>query len=407
MRESDVATEFSGWTRRNLRSISSRIAQRNVGNNRNVLTISARFGLVSQEEFFNRQVASADLSQYFKLERGDFAYNKSYSAGYSAGVVRRLELYETGVVSPLYICFRVDPAVADPGFIEHYFESGILNGAILNIAKEGVRNHGLLNVKVGDFFALDLDLPELDEQLRIAEILDEVNRVKRSHQRVLDKLSLVRTELIRHAMTEGVVRSRATLGELSDLIVDGVHHTPTYRDSGVPFVTVENLTRGAGISLVPVRYISREDHVDFCRRASPSPGDILVSKDGTLGVARVVPAGLPEFSIFVSVALIRPKRSLLNSRYGCMFFESPEFFSQLRRLSSGTGLNHIHLRDFRKFELDVPGLDAQEEWSFRLKGVDNSIQKEQELLLKVEKIGQSLVDDLLAGRVRVPVGGER
>jgi type I restriction enzyme S subunit len=407
MRENAIAAEVSGWTRRSLGSISSRVTQRNSGNNRNVLTISARYGLVSQETFFNRQVASADLSQYFQLRRGDFAYNKSYSAGYPAGVVRRLNLYEVGVVSPLYICFRVDPEVADPGFVEHYFEAGILNDAILDIAKEGVRNHGLLNIKVGDFFSLKLSLPELREQRRIAEIIDEVSHAKRSHQRVIDKLSLVRRDLIRQAMTADGARSYATLGDLSSLIVDGVHHTPTYRDSGVPFVTVENLTRGAGISLEPVRYVSREDHAVFSRRASPSPGDILVSKDGTLGVARVVPEELPEFSIFVSVALIRPRHSRLDPRYGCMFFESPEFFSQLRRLSSGTGLNHIHLRDLRQFELNVPGLDVQEKWSIRLKMIDDSIQKERELLLKVEEVGRSLIGDLLAGRVRVRVSAKR
>ncbi|MER7735910.1 hypothetical protein ABTX80_34030 [Streptomyces erythrochromogenes] len=155
-----------------LRDVVSRVAIRNSASNTNVLTISATHGLVSQEEYFNRRVASTDLSQYYLLRKGDFAYNKSYSAGWPVGVVRRLQRYKEGVVSPLYICFRPDTELVNPSYLQHYFDSGVLNEDILLIAKEGVRNHGLLNVGVEDFFKLPMRLPTLPEQQRIAEILD-------------------------------------------------------------------------------------------------------------------------------------------------------------------------------------------------------------------------------------------
>ncbi|MFI5808564.1 restriction endonuclease subunit S [Streptomyces sp. NPDC051561] len=385
-----------------LRDVASRVSVRNSGGNTNVLTISATHGLVSQEEYFNRRVASADLSQYYLLREGDFAYNKSYSAGWPVGVVRPLERYREGVVSPLYICFRPDPQHVNPSYLQHYFDSGALDEVILLIAKEGARNHGLLNVGIEDFFDLPLKLPSLQEQQRIAEVLNEIGHNKRHHQRVTSKLTSLRSDLIRHATSNNGDRQQSTLDELTTVIVDGVHHTPTYRESGVPFVTVENLTRGTGISMDPVRYISEEDHAEFSRRTEPSAGDILVSKDGTLGVARVVPEHLKKFSIFVSVALIRTDPHLLDPRYGCMFFESPQFFTQLRKLSSGTGLNHIHLQDFRKFLLSVPDIPTQKAWSVKLAAANEAINKEQEALRKVDKIGRSLMRDLFSEHTHIP-----
>ncbi|AWZ07112.1 MULTISPECIES: restriction endonuclease subunit S [unclassified Streptomyces] len=251
-----------------------------------------------------------------------------------------------------------------------------------------------VNFSDRDLLDYEITLPPLGEQRKISEILDEISHSKGHHKRVLRKLFSIRKDLIRHAMSNNGEYRQSTLGELTTLIVDGVHHTPNYRESGVPFVTVENLTRGTGISMDPVRYISEEDHAIFSRRADPSAGDILVSKDGTLGVARVVPEQVPKFSIFVSVALIRTAPLLLDPQYGCMFFDSPQFFTQLRKLSSGTGLNHIHLRDFREFQLSAPDLPTQRAWSVKLGALNDAIRKEQEALDKIEKIGRSLVHDL-------------
>ncbi|MFC9619263.1 restriction endonuclease subunit S [Streptomyces sp. NPDC056930] len=287
--------------------------------------------------------------------------------------------------------------IADPEF--YYFVLREMSSEM----KRRASGTTFLEIPVGEFGNLSVPVPPLHEQRRIVEILDEADNVRRAHQRTLEKISLVRKGIIAQAMSLERGDFCSKLGDLASLIVDGVHHTPTYRETGVPFITVENLTRGPGISLDPVRRVSKGDHASYARRADPAPGDILVSKDGTLGVARVIPEGLPEFSIFVSVALIKPKRSLLNPVYGCAFFESPEFFRQLRRISSGTGLNHIHLKDFKAFEINAPALNLQESWVIRLGELDDAMRKEREAMLKMERVSQGLVTDLIAGRVRVPV----
>jgi len=142
----------------------------------NVLTISAKDGLVSQEDYFTRNVASKNLSNYYLLQSGDFAYNKSYSFGYPAGAIKIYDRRELGLVSPLYICFRLRADQHYSGYFRHLFEAGFLNGQVLSVAKEGARNHGLLNVASSDFFKLKLPYPEQSDMVRVVRELEAIER---------------------------------------------------------------------------------------------------------------------------------------------------------------------------------------------------------------------------------------
>ena len=94
------------WEERKLSSISERVTRKNKNNESTLpLTISAQDGLIDQNDFFNKQVASRDVTGYFLVKNGEFAYNKSYSNGYPYGAIKKLTRYNKGVVSPLYICF--------------------------------------------------------------------------------------------------------------------------------------------------------------------------------------------------------------------------------------------------------------------------------------------------------------
>ena len=168
---------FSGeWKVNRLRNIATRHTKRNTIGNTNVLTISAQYGLINQAEFFNKAVASDDKSNYFLLEKGDFAYNKSYSNGYPFGAIKRLTRYEVGIVSPLYICFRIKEGSVSGEYLEQYFEAGLMNHELQAFAQEGARNHGLLNIAVDDFFNSKILLPLPEEQTSIAEIFSTADR---------------------------------------------------------------------------------------------------------------------------------------------------------------------------------------------------------------------------------------
>ena len=180
----DQGKPFPDWQEKALGTFSERITNKNKIGEGNVLTISGQDGLINQEKYFNKSVASKDLSNYTILNKNDFAYNKSYSKGYPMGAIKRLKNYETGVVSPLYICFSVDCEQVNLCFFEQLIENGDLNKWIHKIAQEGARNHGLLNVSVKEFFSdIKLRLPHPDEQKKIAEFLTSLDTKLRTSQK--------------------------------------------------------------------------------------------------------------------------------------------------------------------------------------------------------------------------------
>ncbi|POZ63060.1 restriction endonuclease subunit S [Chromobacterium alticapitis] len=194
---------FEGeWKVVKLGSIFSRVTTRNGGQSENVVTISGQQGLIRQDEYFNRTVASETLDNYFLLKKGQFAYNKSYSIGYPMGAIKRLNRYDDGVVTTLYICFALAAKdKADSNFFEHYFESGLLNRGLTQIAYEGGRAHGLLNVKPADFFDLKVPLPALAEQVKIAAILTLADQEIQTLQSQLDGLKQEKKALMQQLLT--------------------------------------------------------------------------------------------------------------------------------------------------------------------------------------------------------------
>ena len=139
------------WVETDLNKIVEKINNKNDEKNQTIVTISAKKGFVNQNEYFNKIVASHDLSNYYLIRKGDFAYNKSYSNGYPVGVIKRLESFEKAVVTTLYICFRIQDNTVSSDFLKYYFDSVLLNRQIKRIANEGGRAHGLLNVTPIDF----------------------------------------------------------------------------------------------------------------------------------------------------------------------------------------------------------------------------------------------------------------
>ncbi|RAO63424.1 Type I site-specific deoxyribonuclease [Micromonospora saelicesensis] len=329
------------------------------------------------------------IAQSFSIDDGDLIFSWS-------GTLAAL-FWDRG---PAYLnqhLFKVSAAPdVDVRFLHHFIK--------FHLDGLAARSHGttMKHVTRRDLKDYLIELPSTGEQRQMADVLDAISEQIRATERVIAKIDAVRLATLETLLKRAnpLLRTRR-LESATTRIVDGVHHTPTYVDSGVPFITVENLTRGPGISLTPCRYVSHRAHSEYRRRIEPLPGDVLVSKDGTLGVARLVPEDFPAASIFVSVAVLRPLASVLSGEFLRLFFDTNEFRRQLRMLSAGSGLQHIHLEHFREFL--IPDLDVAEQESIAcaIAMFDERLAAERSVLekLKLQRIG--LMTDLLTGRVRV------
>lgn len=269
------------WVDIPIKKAFKRITRKNEENNQNVLTISAQQGLVSQLEYFNKKVSSKDVTGYYLLQKGDFAYNKSYSNGYPMGVIKPLKFYDKGVVSTLYLCFRPKEGYLGD-FFEQYFESGIINSEIRKIAQEGGRAHGLLNVGVNDFFEeVKLFVPSnTQEQQKIATCISSLDELISTHNDKLEALKDHKKGLLQNLFPqdgEKVPKYRfpefekdgkwkeRTLSEVADYVNGKAHEKDI--DEGGKYVVVNS------------KFISSEgetvkySHTPYC---SAEKGDILM-----------------------------------------------------------------------------------------------------------------------------------
>ena len=267
-------------------SLFSRVTRKNDENNQNVLTISAQQGLISQIEYYNTLYASENKTGYTLLHRGDFSYNKSYSSGYAYGAIKRLDAYEKGIVSPLYLCFTPRQGVNSDFYLQ-YFEAGCFDREIYKIAQEGARNHGLLNVSTEDFFHSMLVFPPLEEQERITEILTQCDHVIELKEQKLDELKQLKKEFLRKMFpAKGCdtpeIRFPGFTGaweqhKLIDVCdyVDYRGKTPTKTDSGNFLVTAKNIKDGYIDYKTSQEYISEDDYEETMHRGKPEIGELV------------------------------------------------------------------------------------------------------------------------------------
>ncbi len=190
----------------------------------------------------------------------------------------------------------------------------------------------------------------------------------------------------------------AQLESLTTCISDGVHKKPSYVTEGIPFVTVKNLTAGPGISFDDLNYITREDHEEYIKRTHPEAGDILITKDGTIGVVRMIETDV-EFSIFVSVALIKPVTKKL-SLYLTYALSAPCVQKQI--IPQGAALKHLYLVDLRRLPIPMPPPSEQERIVTEL----DLVSEQAHQLRQVYERKARLTDDLRKSILQKAFAGE-
>ena len=215
-------------------------------------------------------------------------------------------------------------------------------------------------------------LPPLKEQQKIAEILSSVDAAIEKTEQVIAKTEEVKKGLMQQLLTKGIghteykdselgyIPSLWDLSKLSDIshkINDGAHHTPTYTESGVNFLRVTDI-KGDTIDWGNTKFISKDEHEVLIKRCNPELGDILLSKNGTIGQVKLIDFD-KEFSIFVSLCLIKPNHDLIYNKFLAYYLQTDIVMKQfLKRSKSGTVTN-LHLEEIRQVTVPIPPYEEQ------------------------------------------------
>ncbi|MFF5080389.1 restriction endonuclease subunit S [Actinoplanes sp. NPDC000266] len=286
---------MSEWRRVSLSEIVKRVTNKNTnGSIEKVLTVSAEHGLIAQESYFTKKIASADTSGYYVVAPGQFVYNKSTSKSAAYGTVARNVGGESGIVSPLYFVFETKEEAALPEYLELALNSDQFFRSLAGMLREGARSHGALNVRLNEFYSATLSLPPKPLQERIVEVIrsvdDQIAALAAEANALADVMAALRNEIL----MRGDGWDEATVGAVSE--------TRTGR-------AFPNKYQGNASGEIPYFKVADMNAPDNSRYLT-TPGNWL-DIDGVSAVKpKVCPAGTVVFPI-IGAALLTEKRRIL------------------------------------------------------------------------------------------------
>ena len=370
------------WRVERLSDFADRVTRKNSKNETDLpLTISSKDGLVDQVSYFNKTVASKDMSGYYLLKNGEFAYNKSYSVGYDFGSIKRLDRYPMGALSTLYICFALKKHDSD--FIKAYFDSLKWYREIYMISAEGARNHGLLNVPTEEFFDTKHYLPEnTEEQRKIADFLITLERRIEAQQSLVDNLKKYKRGLVK-ALISGTVafacseNKRWETVRLAEIFtisaggdIDRQNSSPTYSTS-YPYPVYANALTNNGL-------------YGYANYFKVEGDSITVSGRGEVGHAI---ARHCKYVPIVRLLSLVPK-----------YEDDVDFFAYMINATSiyieSTGVPQLTSPQLGAVKVFRPPILEQKRISSLLLKIDAKIENEERLTFYLEKIRSSMLQQL-------------
>ena len=403
------AIRFAGftdpWEQRKLGDIAERVTRKNENNESDLpLTISAQHGLIDQRLFFNAQVASRDMSGYYLLRQGEFAYNKSTSADSPWGAIKRLTRYEKGCVSTLYICFAL--LNANPDYLVTYYETNRWHKAVQMIAAEGARNHGLLNIAPDDFFDTMVSLPESQaEQQTIGAFFSRLDSLITLHQRKYDKLVIFKKSMLEKMFPkdgESVPEIRFAgftdpweQRKLENLASFGGGHTPSmadasnYVDGKILWVTSQDVKQ---------HYIENTTTMISEKGAAtltlyPSDSIVIVARSGILRHTIPVAKLRKPATVNQDIKVIQTVDSCDSSWLLQYFIASNK--TLLREYGkTGTTVESIDFAKMKSTALMVPYIEEQQAIGTFFSRLDDLITLHQRKLELLQNIKKSLLDKM-------------
>lgn len=357
------------WNYNSLSNYVERIITKNKNNESNlVLTISAQYGLVDQVKFFNRKVSSSNISGYYLLNNGDFAYNKSYSNGYPWGAIKRLNNYNQGVVSSLYICFRPKNNI-DSDYLEQYFETNKWYRQVSEISVEGARNHGLLNIAVNDFFETKHYIPSIMEQAKIGQTLQLLDKKIELQTKKIETLKLFKLCIFKHIFGTATVKIK--LKNVSNITKGEQINSEELSKSGSYYM----LNGGTEPSGYLEKYNTLENTITISEGGN-SCGYVKYNK----------------YKFWCGGHCYSIKNKLIDNHYLYQLLKFNE--KKIMRLRIGSGLPNIQKKDLENFELFIHEKNNQYKIANLLMKYDAKIELEKNKLDKLTSLKTGLLQNM-------------
>lgn len=314
--------------------------------------------------------------QYSKLSAGKLMLNDIVLCiRGSLGKHGKFPFKKGAIASSLVILRSKDRGRFTDGYVMQYLDVPLFYDEI----KKYDNGTAQPNLAAKNLELFSFPLPPLSEQQRIVECIEELfaklDEAKERLQEVADSFAVRKAAILHKAFTGELTKQwrwengvsdesweEKTLQDVCSMkITDGTHKTPVYCDSekGVKFLSAKDIT-AEKICWDNIKYIVPELHEELYKRLAPQVDDVLLAKNGTTGVAAIVETD-DIFDIYVTLAVLRPEKSIIYPLYLLKVVNSPLCKEQFAQHLTGIGVPNLHLRDIKEVLIPLPTLPEQHE----------------------------------------------
>ena len=386
------------WEQRKLGDIAKRIVRKNKNlKSTLVLTISAQYGLVDQKKFFNKNIAGKNIAKYYLIEKGEFAYNKSYSKGHPLGVIKRLDYYDVGILSTLYIIFK--PENINSNFLSAYYDTKCWYKEVTKYAAEGARNHGLLNIPTQDFFKTELIITTNNkEQQRIGNIIKIVNKILDLQERKYEELKLLKKALLQNMFANKTAYPKLRfngfnskwksykLKEIGKIVTGNTPPTKdlnNYSDHGMLWVTPTDIT-----GPIIRNTVKRLSPIGITKARTAKEGSILVTCIASIGKN-----ALTETRCGFNQQI----NAVIPNQYNDSYFlliQSKFWSKKAKQIAAKGTIKIVNKKDFSNLSFLYPKLKEQKNMSSFFKLLDMVTTFQMKNLIELKKIKHFLLQNM-------------
>ena len=333
-----------------------------------------------------------DVEKRFWINSGDLLFSWSGTPGTSFGAF----FWNRGKGFLNQHIFRVD--VKEELVDKHYLRYA-LNSLIVKIIDQAHGGVGLKHITKAKLEEVQIPLPSLAEQRRIASILDQADELRQKRQQAIEKLDQLLQATFIDMFGDPISNpknwNKCLLEKVTHKITDGTHKTPTYMSSGIEFLSAKDIKKGR-IVWNTNKYISEQEHSQLIKRCNPEIGDVVLAKSGSLGSVAIIDRS-HQFSLFESLCLIKHDRQQIDAIFLTSMLRSPSMLSHLLGKNKGIAIKHLHLVDIRELEILLPPIELQLEFSSKIRSIDKLIGIHLSSLEYIESLFKSLQNQAFNG----------
>ncbi|MBK5002440.1 restriction endonuclease subunit S [Pseudomonas sp. S31] len=390
--------EANGWKPLKLQKVSVPITERVGQKKLTAVSISAGIGFVPQAEKFGRDISGNQYQRYTLVKDGDFVFNKGNSLRFPQGCVYLLQGWGQVAAPSVFICFRLKEGYSN-GFFQNCFEQNQHGNQLKKNITSGARSNGLLNISKETFFSVEIATPSLLEQQKIADCLSSLDELIATQSRKVDALKTHKKGLMQQLFPrEGETQPRLRFPEFKSAgewkedtleslctakISYGIVQAGPHISNGMPYIKSSDLN-----SELCLDTLSRTSDAiaQKYRRSEVTPGDLVFSLRGNIGVAQIVPKDIPVANLTQGTARIRTKGP---SQFFLQALRCPSVHGKILAVSKGSTFQEISLEALRNIRLFHPSIAEQQRIASCLTSLDALITAHTQKLeaLKTHKKG--------------------